>query len=1216
MATYSLTWSEAGSGVDVLQCPTVTEYVSSLRATGGDYSLASSWESQVKCDLTAITTRVASHGGVTGTMTPGYTCTASPSGVTGMIRGVTATQILISGLDGELLSTDTVTDDTNGGSCALSSVPATAKAVLEGYDDWGDGLSDNLYISEGWVTDELHPVIFRAAAGHEHDGVWSEPGGGFRFKGGITVDTQYARFEDLATKPYGAVGIKANASTLVTIDRCLLNGNTTGGGQDGILHDSGEVRVYNSAIYRFGGSGITGGSSGRRVVYNCTVWGCTQYGVRNGTHVRNTASGGNGLSDFTFSGAAHDYNASEDATATGAHSRPSVTVAQFAFEDTTAGTEDFHLNSASSYLYNRGQDLHDNPDAIEPVPDYDFERQRRPRATAWTGGTSRSYDIGADERFIALNPGSLTFPYRVVPVAGDVKFILTGDATADGSGFVFGGANIRLNLGGHTLTFGNSTTGRSCGIWNSSTTNFSGNLIPMGADDIPSAWLAVYSDTTVYNGSIVQGASKQPSSMGIAWNSYDIRVHDLSILMTGYGSPGTYARYAYRWMVHNCAITATWHLALPDDEMRHDCRAGIYSRSMDDTATTIDIQVYDNIVTGYHNGIVINTSAASTSPPARTCFVRNNRVSHDGTAQTGTTATNSFGIQLQFSRVDCAANTVISDHGHGIHTASGRYIVIRNNRVRVRHQSLTYFLFGIELEDSTYYAEVYGNNVYAFREDPEDTVCYAIELGQNSYTYCEVHHNTFEMACNGAGGVTYDMAPAAVVIYGHPSATTEPMECSFHDNILISDNHAIFFPYNGGNGVELRDNIWVQSGGSGNWAYWRTQPSSTGRDVLFFDEDYGSFDRENDYALRDHAADYCWLEHYSTLTITATDGVNPLNAHALVTDPVLGTLLDADIGADGIVSIDARYIRADSLTSGLPDFTHYGPLTVTVTYGGQQQVSTVTYNELYAGAHTEPFVFGNAVLYGDAASGADAYAVVHTPHAAVEKTYREAASGADGYAIVVQKALTYDGTTYYVRMQARDSSDETSAWSAVAQFIMSVVAPLAKDGTTYYVRIMCRDEYGYESEWSAYGAGQTFFVMVGEQLLAYAEAGSGADAYQVDGAFFKTYDEAGSGADAYDVRVNQPSTYAEAGSGVDAYTVKRVIGVVYYDEAGSGSDAYNVAARKFVDYDEAGSGADAFAVGAPSGPGEEITVTSTVHDEVEVTSGIHREVRVTGTVIG
>ncbi|MDD5538830.1 MAG: hypothetical protein PHF12_07700, partial [Candidatus Omnitrophica bacterium] len=39
----------------------VTEFVSTIKASGGDYSSLATWEAANQCDLTAGTTRVFSH---------------------------------------------------------------------------------------------------------------------------------------------------------------------------------------------------------------------------------------------------------------------------------------------------------------------------------------------------------------------------------------------------------------------------------------------------------------------------------------------------------------------------------------------------------------------------------------------------------------------------------------------------------------------------------------------------------------------------------------------------------------------------------------------------------------------------------------------------------------------------------------------------------------------------------------------------------------------------------------------------------------------------------------------------------------------------------------------------------------------------------------------------------------------------------------------------
>lgn len=152
-----------------------TEFITTLRDGTGDFSLMSSWESSVQCDLTAATTKVFSHGGITGSIANNDTVTGQTSGATGSVVGVvTGTQILLDGITGTFQSGE-VAQVSAGNSVTLSDAGDSPIAVLECYNDWASGLSDNVTIS-GWTTGASNTIIIRAASGEAHGGVL---GGGF-----------------------------------------------------------------------------------------------------------------------------------------------------------------------------------------------------------------------------------------------------------------------------------------------------------------------------------------------------------------------------------------------------------------------------------------------------------------------------------------------------------------------------------------------------------------------------------------------------------------------------------------------------------------------------------------------------------------------------------------------------------------------------------------------------------------------------------------------------------------------------------------------------------------------------------------------------------------------------------------------------------------------------------------------------------------------------
>ena len=100
-------------------------------------------------------------------------------------------------------------------------------------------------------------------------------------------------------------------------------------------------------------------------------------------YVKNNIAADMASSDYTWGNAVHDYNISNDSTATGTNSITGVSTSSL-FVSTVYGSEDLHILSTSSAV-GAGVDLGSTPDGIQ----YDIDNYDRTAASNWS--------IGADQ---------------------------------------------------------------------------------------------------------------------------------------------------------------------------------------------------------------------------------------------------------------------------------------------------------------------------------------------------------------------------------------------------------------------------------------------------------------------------------------------------------------------------------------------------------------------------------------------------------------------------------------------------------------------------------------------------------------------------------------------------------------------------------------------------------------------------------------------------
>jgi hypothetical protein len=196
-----------------------TEFVNTLKPSGGDFALASDWPVVSACNQTASTTKVFSHSGITGAIANNDPVTGATSGATGNVVGVTtAGQIVLDGISGTFQSGEDIeVSATHTNYVNTTDAGDSVSMVLEGY---GTCTDTSLVDIDGWPSSATNPVVFRAA----------EPSFQFVLDGNgaaIIVDTAYVTIEGLEIIRTGIDGdgtgiLVSTAATALTVKDCVV----------------------------------------------------------------------------------------------------------------------------------------------------------------------------------------------------------------------------------------------------------------------------------------------------------------------------------------------------------------------------------------------------------------------------------------------------------------------------------------------------------------------------------------------------------------------------------------------------------------------------------------------------------------------------------------------------------------------------------------------------------------------------------------------------------------------------------------------------------------------------------------------------------------------------------------------------------------------------------------------------------------------------------
>ncbi len=161
----------------------MTDFVCSLKVSGGDYSTHASYESAIQSDLTAAASQVfAVSEASKAIIADGTAIKGQTSGATGTLEHQHETQAYITGVSGTFQAENIIKTDDSGSTVTLDDTGAAiTDAVLEG-EDAEFSAATTTY--NGWTTDSSHRIVIRAASGAQHDG---GPATGFRIKGSSGV---------------------------------------------------------------------------------------------------------------------------------------------------------------------------------------------------------------------------------------------------------------------------------------------------------------------------------------------------------------------------------------------------------------------------------------------------------------------------------------------------------------------------------------------------------------------------------------------------------------------------------------------------------------------------------------------------------------------------------------------------------------------------------------------------------------------------------------------------------------------------------------------------------------------------------------------------------------------------------------------------------------------------------------------------------------------
>lgn len=250
--------------------------------TGENHTTISSFASDVGCDLTASSTAMASHGGITGSLAPGTTVRKqSDTGVTATIAGITSTQILLKSISGGTFSSGDVVEKSDGSSNYVTLSSNQDATVIVQCELKNQAFNESVSLT-GFTTDASNYVELRPTSGAGHGGV---VGSGARiaytsagqYQQALTLPSYSIAREIGITRDAYASSVAAvvqSAGTGRKFIRCYIKNTRSIGSAVGITNTNDDL--YSCLIYECtddatNNAYLTTSSEG---YYGCTIVDC------------------------------------------------------------------------------------------------------------------------------------------------------------------------------------------------------------------------------------------------------------------------------------------------------------------------------------------------------------------------------------------------------------------------------------------------------------------------------------------------------------------------------------------------------------------------------------------------------------------------------------------------------------------------------------------------------------------------------------------------------------------------------------------------------------------------------------------------------------------------------------------------------------------------------------------------------------------------------
>ena len=412
----------------------VVQLNSSVMQTGGEYNSLASWYAAMTAngglDLTSSSTKVFSHGGITGSIPDGTFVTGSISGATGIAVHVTTNKILIKNITGTFQSSEKVQVDLSN-YVTISNVGDSVILAAKIDGAWSAPETTNILSLDKVTTSATNYVKIFTTTTARHNGKWSDTAYTFAPTsfGHFDIKDDYVDvngLQILAPSENSDVVFAsdpADVQSLITISNCIFSGGGNGARLMSVTR-GGTTKLWNNLFFDWTGqgTGIDLNYNAQAYLYNNTIYGMG-IGIANdnsdgsGQHLINNLANNNGV-DYAGNFASDSANnLSMDASSP----NPSFQNKTVSFVD--PGNKSFFLSSADTVAIDQGANL--SADANISF-NTDIAKNTRPQGAAW--------DIGANE-YAASNPNSLPpVTYTITASAGTGGTITPLGMTTLGSG--------------------------------------------------------------------------------------------------------------------------------------------------------------------------------------------------------------------------------------------------------------------------------------------------------------------------------------------------------------------------------------------------------------------------------------------------------------------------------------------------------------------------------------------------------------------------------------------------------------------------------------------------------------------------------------------------------------------------------------------------------------------------------------------------------------